>query len=169
MDHQEPPITPTNLDWAMLAAYIDGEGSIILYEVNAPTTKNGKQFRLYICVCNTDPVLTTWCEQRFGGSVSATPKYDSKSKRKCILFKWSTSGQLAEVILTGCLPYFVIKGKQAEIALEFRRTFHKKYNVHNPLPKLVASESKFLSELLHTIKHDKIELAQEEIISKCVQ
>lgn len=109
---------PTNLDWARLAAYIDGEGCISIVEIRPTTKRPNTSFRLTVDISNTDPRLMQYLTLNFGGTTIADTR-NPKAKKTC--FRWAVVEQKAEKILIGALPYFVIKREQAEIALAYRR------------------------------------------------
>ena len=107
-------------DWARLAAYIDGEGSIsIEFQLHKQTGRS--QSHLFLTVTNTDPRLVIWCKHNFGGCLTNP---DRRNRRGCHpLFHWKQwSGGAAE-ILRRCMPYLLIKQEQAQVALRFRATF----------------------------------------------
>lgn len=112
---------PTTTDWAQLAAFIDGEGTIVIIKARLHYTQ------LVIRVANTDPRLPMWCKEVFGGRVYACDTNRKHSHRR--FYTWATQSQKAEDILRECLPYFHLKREQAEIALAYRETFrHRKGN-----------------------------------------
>ena len=106
---------PTTIDWAMLAAYIDGEGCI--------TVATSYCSKLVLNISNTDPRLTTWCKDKFGGSICRHSRTNNGNRRP--LFVWQVSQVKAQVILENCLPYFKIKREQAEVALAIRAATRK--------------------------------------------
>ena len=110
---------PTKFDWSQLAAYIDGEGTIVIVKARLHYTQ------LVVRVCNTDPRLPMWCWRTFGGKV-----YASRTTAMRRFFTWTTQARKAEDVLRGCLPYFHLKREQANVALEYRETFrHRKGRV----------------------------------------
>jgi hypothetical protein len=109
--------TLTEIDWAKLAAFIDGEGTIVIIKARKHYTQ------LVIRIANTDPRLPMWCFRNFGGKIYA---YSGKGKQRRY-FTWATQSQKAENILRMCLPHFLLKREQALVALEYRDTFrHRK-------------------------------------------
>ncbi len=118
MSH-EPIITPTELDWARLAAFIDGEGCILLNLHHKNYSHRSLMF-LRVIVSNTDPRLVKWCRDRFGGRIHV--KYYPKSPTHRPAYSWQAECTVASKILQGCLEYFVIKREEAEIALEYQNT-----------------------------------------------
>lgn len=117
--------TPTAIDWARLAAYIDGEGCIQLNRGKQSSKKAKPHWRptyiTQVVVTNTDPRLVVWCRDNFGGFIV---RYVQGS-RPC--FKWYCHTKACVEVLTNCLPYFIIKRRQAEIAIAFRSTYSKEY------------------------------------------
>lgn len=108
--------TPTEIDWARLAAYIDGEGSIGLHE-------RKRQYRadiwLRVMISNTDPRLINWLASTFGGRAVMERRGNEKHRTA---FKWLVSCAHAKWILQGVLPYVLIKREQVEIGLAFQET-----------------------------------------------
>lgn len=113
-------MTTTNqtdvVKWAMLAAYIDSEGTIRIAS-HARFHGRGSSPRHYlsVIVTNTDVLLMQWLKSNFGACVFevAVPK---KNRR---LYRWMANSRQAETIIRGCLPYFIVKRSQAEVALAF--------------------------------------------------
>lgn len=111
---------PTKLDWARLAAYIDGEGAILINR-SFWANKGWQKIWLRLNVTNTDPRLPQWCKKTFGvGNVNLSDRRRKPQHRQS--FRWDVSSRQAETILRGCLPWFLIKKEEAEIALAFQET-----------------------------------------------
>lgn len=111
------------IDWARLAAYIDSDGHIsITMGTRKNAVKSTGRTRLYlrVMVTNTDPRLIRWLVANFGGGVGNYPHKNPKHRHT---FKWGTSCRQTEAILKKCLPYFIAKRDQADIALAFQATF----------------------------------------------
>lgn len=116
------PITsrsePTAIDWARLAAFIDGEGNI---RIRSRLEKSGATRLFLECsVSNSDPRLTSWIQSLFGGSVSVDLRQRNENCRPC--FRWTAVSKMAGGVISQCFEYFVIKRDQAEIALAFLGT-----------------------------------------------
>jgi hypothetical protein len=117
----------SQIDWARLAAYIDGEGCIDALQAQRKR-RDGKPshaFILRLSVHNTDPRLALWCHETAGaGHVHVDPrpsKKDGYVRRP--MFSWFACNKIAETVLRNCLPYSVIKREQMEVALALRDTF----------------------------------------------
>lgn len=118
---QRPEVS--KIDWARLAMAIDGEGTITTgrYTQDGCKEKN-TGILLFIIVSNSDPRLCHWCKETFGGGVfyAAKPRTDKGHYGKKQVFMWKVHSATAEWVLRNCLPYFVIKREQAEVALSLR-------------------------------------------------
>lgn len=115
--------TPTQLEWARLAAFIDGEGTIAIKNLR---TKTGRYSQLIVAIANTDPRLPMWCKENFGGLLYASDCNPRKSEKWRRSYRWISHSAHAEMIVRSCLPYFLLKQEQAEVALAYRKTFRCK-------------------------------------------
>lgn len=117
---REREIEPTEIDIAMLAAYIDGEGCISTCVAYSKKEKWAHP-SLYIelSVHNTDPRLVDWCQKRWGGRIYRTTH---TNKAWMDSYGWKVTCKQAMAILETCLPYFIIKREQAELAIALERT-----------------------------------------------
>lgn len=96
--------------WSYLAGLIDGEGTI---QIN----KTKKSFSIRVKIGNTDVRIMHWLIEHFGG-VYYTETRSSEKHR--VLYQWRIKGSKnTENLLLGLLPYLVIKGEQAKIALRY--------------------------------------------------
>lgn len=143
-----PEKEPSEIDWARLAAFIDGEGCIRITE-----RKNPKWKRAYlstqIVVANTDPKLPVWLKATLGGAVYERKHNQSHPRAKywanCL--SWVISAAMAKHVLECCMPYFIIKRDQAETALAFQATLgHLKGNKKTP-PEVIERQYQFKQEL----------------------
>ena len=112
-------IEPNEIDWARLAAFIDGEGSILITERHYKTSPYPGMY-IRVILANTDPRLLLWAKDRFGG-VFVIAQRDKPAHHKTP-YKWHVSCNQAASVLEKCLPYFILKREQAEVALAFQRT-----------------------------------------------
>ena len=106
-----------NVDWARMAAFIDGEGCIAITRLSFGV-KNPR-YQLVLQITNTDPRLLIWLGKTFEGqgSFSVRPIEGQRPRHD-----WCIASKKAEAILQGCLPYFVMKRDQAELAIAFQKT-----------------------------------------------
>ena len=110
---QKAPLV-SDIDWARLAAFIDGEGSIMISVLKA---NRRPHHRLQVVVSNTNINLMTWLKRTFGGSVYSSNWDDGRKKR---IFRWQLNERQAEIILKGVERYLLIKQEQALLALAFK-------------------------------------------------
>jgi hypothetical protein len=113
--------TTQQSDWIRLAAFIDAEGTIAIKNLR---TKSGRYSQLIVAIANTDPRLPMWCKENFDGLLYASDDNAKKSSKQRRFWRWITHSAQAEEIIRGCLPYFLLKREQGEIALAYRKTFH---------------------------------------------
>jgi len=113
---------PTKIEYARLAAYIDGEGCIDIHkhtQYRPHLKRNYSNWYIRITMTNTKPELSAWCEEIFGGC-------DYEEKRDHPDWnnskKWYVQARKATDILRHCLPYFLLKHRQAELAIRFQQT-----------------------------------------------
>lgn len=115
------------IDIARLATLIDTEGCIMITKPsNCEGRKKNARFyhQLRVTVANNDIGLMKWLKDHFGGYVGKqSPSCSKLSKRQT--FYWITHSKVAEDLLRFCLPFFLVKRNQAELALAFRDTFTK--------------------------------------------
>lgn len=111
---------PTATDWARLAAYIDGEGAVLLNRYR-DGRHNRMDMWLRLTVVNTDPRLPMWIFNTFGvGRFTISDKCRKSTHRQA--YRWQCSGKAAEGILRACYQFFIIKREHADIALAYRET-----------------------------------------------
>ena len=124
---------PTEIDWARLAAYIDGEGCISLLYGNfrnrSGTSK--KYLAVRVAIANTDARLLIWLRETFGGCIQCCES-NRRSRTGRVVFTWTQGSAKAIRLLTECLPYFVIKKDQAELAIAFHELMPRRGQRHNP-------------------------------------
>jgi|SRR5580692_2853114 hypothetical protein len=149
---------PTQIDWARLAAFIDGEGTIVIKPYLVKYTQ------LFVRIANTDPRLPLWCRKCFDhGKVYASDSQSRKFPGRMRVYTWIVQSKKAELILRGCLPYFILKKEQAEIALAYRETFnHIKGNT--PLQELTPARYALREHYRQELSRIKKELPQHAFV-----
>ena len=126
---------------AYLAGIVDGEGSICIYRVN-PAKYNRYQnpsFRGVLNISNTKKELFDWIEEHFG-NLNKSKKhkraiFKKNSTHERWIYEWVVQGHRLVDICTQIMPYLVLKKRQCELMIEFRKTFElqKGYGAHTPL------------------------------------
>jgi len=116
-----------DIDWARLAAYVDGEGSILIARTAVKTGTKRPQYTLELVVANTNPLLIQWLCDTFGGIPYFSPPlggscksrmYGVKATKRCM--SWKHFEGRAASLIEKILPYLIIKQEQAKVALAYR-------------------------------------------------
>jgi hypothetical protein len=139
---------PTEMDYARLAAYIDGEGHIHI-------GKFGNYDCLRIDVYNTDPRLIVWIKKTFGGGWFFTEFPNERQRFK--KYGWYIGAKNACELLNKCMPYFLIKREEAEIGIAFQAT--KKYHRFNPLPEGMIEKRRDMKLQLQSLHRTRIDIS----------
>lgn len=114
---------------AYMAGILDGEGCLSIGNYSGNRKNGDKHYQVNIAISSTDEALITWIVDTFGGYKGKyTPKQMSINGRKQV-FRWQCSSDRLSHICEVCLPYLIIKKRQAEILLEMRKTYHDAHNV----------------------------------------
>lgn len=150
-------LCPTEVDWAMMAAYIDGEGSVLINPRNNRKDYSAPAagFYLKVTVANTDVRLLAWIKTRFGGSYKDANTAQYYKDRNCkTAWHWSASSGHAAWILWNCLRFFVIKAEQAEIGIALQESMGKYSGAgrRQSLPTEVVEERRALKKRLLIMK-----------------
>lgn len=99
----------TSVEATYAAATIDCEGCIRL-----GLTARG--WVLKVSVVNTDARLIDWLHQKFGGSIYEQTRLQENHKAR---YEWAVTGKKALPVLKVTRSYLMLKGDQADLALEF--------------------------------------------------
>jgi hypothetical protein len=119
------PRTPTETEWAQLAGFFSGEGSI---GTRIHPKNDSVQLTLTITQGHRGPL--DWVQKRFGGSIrKATQGRGSFSAGKPRFVWYVSSYGEVERILRGVEPYLICKKLQAKLAMAIphvsRETQHR--------------------------------------------
>lgn len=115
----------SQVDWARLAAFIDGEGHIqIVSKTHKHKGRVYPQEFLKLIIVNTDVRLIQWLVRTFGGVVS--PRNASRNIKWKDTWAWNVGSAHGADLLRGSFPYFIIKRDQAELALAFCATLRRR-------------------------------------------
>lgn len=98
-----------------MAGIIDGEGSIQIEIQSKNHVRKVDYFSIRLLVINTDLNLMKWLELIYGGKISKRKLIPNR--RQC--YKWNICSFRAADILKECLPYMIVKKRQAEVLIEF--------------------------------------------------
>lgn len=138
----------SQVDWARLAAYIDGEGCIVIKSNKGAKPTSRRVFYLDLTIVNTDPRLGYWLKATFGGSVYVGKRGHFIATWAPVI-SWNTAAAHAAALIKGCLPYFLIKREQADVALAFQATIlpDRRYGVKGRPAELVARQQSYYEQL----------------------
>lgn len=116
-------LKPTVYDWCRMAAFLDGEGCLRIDVSSRKST-------IKLVITNTSEDLILWLDETFGGSFYQRTGSSLKASWKPV-YSWNASAARAAWILDNCKPWLIIKGKQAEVLLEYQQhlddTFQNRY------------------------------------------
>jgi|SRR5665213_62050 len=101
-------------EWAYLAGFIDGEGSICPWSRTAIPN-------IGLHVPNTDRRVFEWIALHFPG-VGAINFHRRRKTHRKDYWSWDLTGRALAPVLDGVLPFLVLKARQAELALLFIET-----------------------------------------------
>lgn len=150
-DKWVPPAQPKDVDWARLAAFIDGEGSI---GIRCRRNKSKPAYVISVVIANTDPALMVWLKTTFkSGKIStrsAEKFYDGGKHRHS--YVWEVSARSAVWLLEGCLDYFVMKSEQAKICFELDGTMGPLHGGRGTLSSEVLERREEIKQKLHLVK-----------------
>ena len=146
-------------DLIYAAGFFDGEGSIGIYAMGAPSARRTPSFTLVMNVTGTNQAAIMWWQMTFGGRVVCD--YRSHSDVKCSdAYKWMCGSKKARAVLELLLPYLKIKKSEAEIGLQFQRhkDSYKAWSVRNSEghnTKLPDNVVQFRRDLCEKLKAEK--------------
>lgn len=117
-------IKVTEADKAYLAGLLDGEGCLHISKQNRPRLTSELVHAGVVIISQGEKqadVLTEY-RSKLGGIGSIQPSSD-RNGNAC--YHWRMCAKAAEKFIKLVFPYLVIKIKQAEIFLRYRKTFEK--------------------------------------------
>jgi hypothetical protein len=120
------------VDLAYAAGIIDGEGSIGITEL-APgrQRRRSPQFRPYVAVCMTDPVVPLLLADMFGGTVHT---YAGRKPGQKASHHWRLGAQRAAAACEALVPYLRVKHEQAALVVAFYRDSRFQFKQRRALP-----------------------------------
>lgn len=104
---------------AYLAGFFDGEGCVQIVKPHGTSL-----FVLSILVTNTDRNVLTLFQGEWGGSVVGPRKRKPGHKD---IYVWRVDAKKAEKALLDLRKFLVVKRRQADVAILFRRLFKGKF------------------------------------------
>lgn len=98
-----------------MAGFFDGEGCIGIGPPRGTTL-----YVLQVSIANTDKRPLGLFHKVYGGKLLGPLARGERCKP---IYHWKAESKKAEQVVADLLPFLIIKRKQAELALEFRRLF----------------------------------------------
>lgn len=144
--------TMTAMDAARMAMALDTDGNIDCnFRRSKPQYGPAAGATVRISVFNCDVRLLEWCLQITGvGHIDARP---ARGKYHRPQFTWMASCKQAEEVIIQCLPYFIVKREQADIALAIRRTIMPASGKRQRLDPDTVANREWLHRQLSELKH----------------
>jgi len=134
--------TISEIEWAQLAAFVDGEGHVAITcsRVNPRQTRTSLWYHPRMLVYNSDRRLMDWLQEKFGGSWRNYRKKPAKAHYKPSLV-WELSGTKLLPALRRLRPYFILKAEQADLVLSFYddAVWHKGGNYGDPAKRRISA------------------------------
>ncbi|MCK4329802.1 hypothetical protein KAX02_08160 [candidate division WOR-3 bacterium] len=133
----------------MLAAFVDGEGTI---SIGKSLLSNGKySYYQQLIVSNSDVRLIDWTVDNFGGTF---PKAQKLTDNRKDTYKWTLSSYKSYKMIKKIRPYLILKQEQADCAIElYEKVTKRHYHGSNPMPDY---KRKLAEELFQRCKELKI-------------
>lgn len=122
---------PTELEWSYFAGILDGEGCITL---SLRKYRKPDSISHRVLVYNTDSKLLDWIHERFGGSMRIHIRedhnnrdgvYESYGRKTVYRLDWCIVADV-EKVLSGTIPYLIVKKDAAEMVLGLLSSNHPK-------------------------------------------
>lgn len=120
----------SDLEWARIAAFIEGGGSITTHKSKTPN------HRVWISVSQSDSALLYWLQGKLGGKVYRRP--EKRGDKQRIQSQWvSTRQRSTLIILVKCLPYFISSLKRGQAVAGIKTLITKDYRLQEKYAKRI--------------------------------
>ncbi len=119
----------TEIEFAYLAGFIDGEGCFFIGLFNTKSAATGRMnpnYHTLITITNTDKGVIKWIINKFGGTKDNQSRPTRKSKIIRTIYKVCFTGNRLTNLTKRLLPYLIYKRPHAEVMLKMRSTFAEK-------------------------------------------
>lgn len=145
----DKPIPHTAI--AYLGGLIDGEGTVSLRR------KIGNHFNIEVYITSSNKPMLEWVRRVFGGKIYT---YNRKGDTTRLpQHKWHIHSRGAEDLLKMVLPYLIIKGEHARLAIEFRELMDRNTSWHREFADKIKNIQKTITytEPSHRISQDQLQ------------
>jgi hypothetical protein len=133
---------------AYAAGFFDGEGHI---RITQHSTRGS--YMLQISAIQATPEPIEFLKELFGGTISK--RFTIYKGGMKAVFTWQTSSKAAEITLLKMLPYLICKKDEAELALQFRKTFRPQYGERSKNSPELEQQRESMMYGLQKMRHDK--------------
>ena len=107
------------MDIRYIAGLFDGEGCVSIHLRPDTNMRVGFHYSLQVSIGQKRPKVLRMIRKLFGGFLNSP-------NRTCRVYELMFTAQAGERFLRTVLPYLIVKRKEAEIALEFRKLMVRK-------------------------------------------
>lgn len=145
---------------AYMAGIVDGEGCICMTKGRVNANSNKVCYKVRLTVCSTSIVLLDWLVNNFGGNYVLKPIKKGMELKHSKAYNWNIHCEKAGNLLSMILPYLVIKKKQAELVLAYRKIQElnvKSYPGHFVVPVSLREEIFVLLKFLNKRGPESVE------------
>jgi len=112
---------------AYMAGIIDGEGYIGILACGPQKGENVTNFKVRLCITSTSVELMDWLTENFGGNYyTKVPK----SQKHKVGYTWQLNCSQAGRVIESVRPYLIIKRKNADLLVAYRRLQECKVKTH---------------------------------------
>jgi len=135
------------VDLAYYAGFFDGEGNVIAFREKDRRFFDGFRYRVRTQVSNNNPAPLKEIQACYGGRLFVRVNNGNRKPSWYLTFGHPTS----QKFLSEILPYLRIKRKQAELALEFIKSVHRRGG-NEWIPRLTRDEQTRREKLRNQIR-----------------
>ena len=120
-------------EWAYLAGFIDGDGSIGILTHPRKSRGNRMHMTPRITLTNRSHLVMQWAKERLGSVIHATKPKEGNLRARGTSYRIEWRGmKKAQQILPNIIPYLIIKKERAETVMEFVTWRTNKRRGYNP-------------------------------------
>lgn len=134
----------TQVNWAKLAAFLDGEGCIGI----AMTGRLRYTPVPVVIVTNTDVRLMAWLQDNFGGNVRVN---HHRAGNRRVAYKWEPRYWDVLAILRGVREHLILKNEQAEIGIRLKEMVIGKWHRGERITAEIRREREDLADRIHVL------------------
>ncbi len=152
------------VDLAYMAGIVDGEGCFYIGKIPKKSGDGyvSEHYRGLLKIDNTDYSLIEWMNNKFSGTNSAATRSTSTRRFEREVFSWIVTGDRLLDLCEQIQPYLIIKAKQCEIMIKFRKSYEGRIGNTKVSDESIAVRQLCLEDIrklnsrfhLHPLKHN---------------